>query len=414
MLTKDIFKKCKIIEKVCHYLKWTCCPVYRAGCKEIEDKKWQKVSEFNLKESKEDLIRLNIYETIANDLALKDNLLEETSLISKTDSKGLIIYANDKFLETAGYTWEEFSGQDHKIVNSGFHSKEVWRDMYKTTVKDKLVWHHPKIVNRRKDGSLYYVKSWIQALFDSNDNLKGFVSVRHDITDLVIQQEEVDKKNAYLEHAAKILRHDMHSGINTYIPRGVASLKRRLSTEAIKKLRLEPPIKLIEDGLKHTQKVYKGAYQFSILVKPNAILETKKINLKSVLENYLNNTAYKDQVYIDKLPEINANESLFCTAIDNLIRNGLKYNDSKSKIVKIYFDQSTNCLIVEDNGRGISQKEFDILKKPYARGAGQKEKGTGLGLNICAAILEQHNFKISCEKLESPTSGTRIKIYFNK
>lgn len=387
------------------------CPIYRAGCKEIEDKKWQKASEFGLKQSKEELIKLNIYEKIANDLILKDNLLEETSLISETDSKGLIIYANDKFLKTAGYTWEEFSGQDHKIVNSGLHSKEVWRDMYKTTVKDKLVWHHPRIINKRKDGSLYYVKSWIRALFDSNDNLKGFVSIRHDITDLVVQQEEVDKKNAYLEHAAKILRHDMHSGINTYMPRGVSSLKRRLNEEVIEELRLQAPIKLIEEGLAHTQKVYQGVYQFSNLVKPDAILETKKLNLKSILNIYLSNTAYKDQVYIDKLPELNVNESLFCTAIDNLIRNGLKYNDSKSKIVKIYFDQSTNCLIVEDNGRGISEKEFDLFKKPYARGSKQKEKGTGLGLNICVAILEQHNFKISCEKLESPANGTRVKIY---
>jgi len=178
-------------------------------------------------------------------------------------------------------------------------------------------------------------------------------------------------------------------------------------------LRLQAPLKMIEDGLKHTQKVYKGVYQFTNLVKPDAILETAKCNLKLILDDYLNNTAYSDQVTVEELPEIEVNESLFCTAVDNLIRNGLKYNDSPTKMVRIYFDDLTNTIIVEDNGRGISQKDFDLLRQPYTRKDGQKEKGSGLGLNICVAILEQHNFKVYCEKLRKPLTGTRIKINLN-
>ena len=155
-----------------------------------------------------------------NDLILKDYLLEETSLISKADAKGKITYANDKFLEVAGYTLEECIGKDHNIINSGRHPKKMWQEMYHTTVKEKKIWHCPCIINKSKNGDLYYVKSWIQAEFDLNDKLKGFISIRHDITDLMLQQEEISKKNTYLEHAAKILRHDMHSGINTYMPRG--------------------------------------------------------------------------------------------------------------------------------------------------------------------------------------------------
>jgi signal transduction histidine kinase len=100
------------------------------------------------------------------------------------------------------------------------------------------------------------------------------------------------------------------------------------------------------------------------------------------------------------------NEALFCTAIDNLIRNGLKYNDSSSKSVKIH--RKNNIIYVEDNGRGLSSEEFKMLQEPYIRKEDQTEDGTGLGLNICIAILEEHGFSIDCDKL--PTIGTQMKI----
>ena len=345
-----------------------------------------------------------------NDLITKDTLLEETSLISKADAKGKIIYANDKFLKVAGYTLEECIGKDHNIVNSGFHEKNMWQEMYQTVIKDKKIWHHPCVVNKSKDGNIYYVKSWIQAEFDLDGKLKGFISIRHDITDLINQQKEISEKNTFLEHAAKILRHDMHSGINTYMPRGVSSLKRRLNEEIIENFRLEAPLKMIEEGLKHTQKVYKGVYEFSNLVRQNNVLNTEKVNLKAILADYLSSTAYGDQVLINDLPTMPVNEALFCTAIDNLIRNGLKYNDSDTKKVEIFYSKSTHDLFIEDNGRGLTQQDLDFLRQPYTRKENQKESGSGLGLNICIAILEQHGFKVSCEKLPAPYTGTRFKI----
>jgi signal transduction histidine kinase len=224
----------------------------------------------------------------------------------------------------------------------------------------------------------------------------------------------LSQKNIYLEHAAKIIRHDMHSGINTYLPRGIKSLNRRLTEENIKELRIKAPLQLITDGLHHAQKVYAGVYEFTNLVKENAVLNTEPCNPKEILEDYLKLTAYKNQVIIDEsVPErLELNEALFCTAIDNLIRNGLKYNDSPTKWVKIYHEGSYHTgsfIVVEDNGRGITQEEFIELSRPYARKEGQQEQGTGLGLNICIEILKEHGFKISAEKKKLET-GTKIKI----
>jgi signal transduction histidine kinase len=220
------------------------------------------------------------------------------------------------------------------------------------------------------------------------------------------QLDEINKKNSYLEHAARIIRHDMHSGINTYMPRGVNSLERRLSQEDIINLKIEAPLKMIKEGLKHSQKVYKGVYEFTNLVKKDVVLNKTECNVKNILADYLSSTAYISQVILDdNLPTLELNEPLFCTAVDNLIRNGLKYNDSETKFVKVYGDDDS--VVIQDNGRGITQDDFNYLSKPYTRKEGQKESGTGLGLNICVAILEEHKFKITCEKNEI---GTKMKI----
>jgi PAS domain S-box-containing protein len=466
---------------------------------------------------------------VENELIEFEKFVSSSVLITRADKNGIITYANKKFIEVSGYALDEIIGQNHRIVNSGLHSKRFWDSMYKTTIKDKRIWNKI-VINKNKSGELYWVDSYIIATFDSQTGEHtGFISIRQDITkqkkgeveirnrmnainesnavvefDLkgnvmfanklfiesmgysseseivgkhhrifvedefakskdyinfwekikhgtffsgnivrvrkdgsliylqatynpiidvenkvyrimkiaiditasVEQQKELEKKNTYLEHAAKILRHDMHSGINTYMPRGISSLERRISDEQAKELKIDAPLRMIKEGLRHTQKVYKGVYEFTNLVKKDVILNKTVCNLNSVLEDYLSATAYRPQVIMEDLGEANINESLFCTSIDNLIRNGLKYNDSASKYVKIYRIEDT--LFVEDNGRGLNQEDFDHLSKPYIRKVGQKESGSGLGLNICIAILEEHGFSITCNKL--PTIGTQMKI----
>jgi PAS domain S-box-containing protein len=333
--------------------------------------------------------------------------IDKATLVTKADHMGNITYVNERFTEVSGWKLEEVIGKNHNIVNSGFHDKSFWKEMYNTVIKEKKIWN-AVVTNKCKNGDIYWVDSFIKAEFDEeNDKLLGFTSIRQDVTKIIQSLNEIDKKNTYLEHAAKILRHDMHSGINTYIPRGVSSLERRLSGDDIQKLKIESPLKLIKEGLKHAQKVYKGVYEFTNLVKKGTVLNKTNCNIKKILYDYLISTSYISQVILDdNLPDIDVNESLFCTAVDNLIRNGLKYNDSETKFVKVYLEGNTIC--VQDNGRGIDNDEFIKLSKPYVRKEGQKESGSGLGLNICSAILTEHGFSITAEKLEP--NGTKLKI----
>ena len=233
----------------------------------------------------------------------------------------------------------------------------------------------------------------------------SFITIRKYRRENYSKFKEIQQKNIYLEHAAKIIRHDMHSGINTYLPRGVISLERRIPKEIIKEYKLGPSLRLLKEGLDHTRKVYEGVYAFTDLVKFDKKLPKQNVELGKILNGFLEKTAYSDQIDISLNLNVEINVSLFCTAIDNLIRNGLKYNDSKTKFVKVYSEENAIC--IEDNGRGLSEKDFLEYSKPYSRKDNQKEPGSGLGLNIAKTIFNEHGFKLEAEKI---TNGTIMRV----
>ena len=331
--------------------------------------------------------------------------INRSNAVIEFDLDGVIKFANDSFLKTMGYSSDEIIGKHHSVfVFEDEKNSEEYDNFWKLLKTGEYFLGN--VVRKKKDGSPIYLQSTYNPIIGDDGKPYRVMKIATDVTESYDQKMEIDKKNTYLEHAAKILRHDMHSGINTYIPRGVSSLERRLNPEIIESAKLEAPLKMIKEGLKHTQKVYKGVYEFTNLVKTDVVLSKTECSIQKIMDDYLTSTAYKSQVYLDdNLPTIEVNESLMCTSIDNLIRNGLKYNDSKSKLVKIYSEGDYIC--IEDNGRGIDQKDFDELSKPYVRKEGQKETGSGLGLNICKAILKEHGFDITAEKLEQ---GTKLRI----
>ena len=331
--------------------------------------------------------------------------IEKSNIVVELDMDGYVLSANPKFRNVMGYTQNELKTKQHRLLVSPEYAKsseyvEFWK---KLKSGQSVSGEFQRIGKGGKE-------VWLFGTYTPIQNSQGkYVKVLKIAQDITLQHESeiiVNQKNSYLEHAAKILRHDMHSGINTYMPRGLSSLRRRLSDEKVKELKIDAPLKMLEEGLKHTQKVYSGVKEFTNLVKEDVQLDKKPHNLKEILSDYLSSTSYTKQVIIDRLPTIDVNEPLFCTAIDNLIRNGLKYNDSSTKSVKIFMENDST-LVVQDNGRGITQQEFIELSKPYTRKENQKESGSGLGLNICIAILREHGFSITAEKI---TPGTKLKI----
>lgn len=314
-------------------------------------------------------------------------------------------YANpNSFIELDGcprFWYAEDGRSNFKSRLESQYPNLMVKEIYKTVIftigsngEPMPTHYHP---NRFMPGDNLAYDQWLKKSFEINEHILEKIKTR----------SQLIQKNAFLEYSSKIIRHDMHSGINTYLPRGLKMLLSKLDEQSIKDLKIQPAITMLERGLKHTQKVYKGVYAFTNLVKETSQLDTMEFDLKESLLDFLSITAYQNKVEIADLKVIAANESLICTAIDNLIRNGLTYNDNpqNQRFIKIYLEDE--WLIVQDNGRGITQEEFDYLSMPYKRKEDQSEIGTGLGLNICIAIFEEHGYSIKVEKLED---GTKIKV----
>src|SRR3990167_9169449 len=94
-------------------------------------------------------------ESSERELGLVRHALDKSAIVAITDRAGKIIHVNDKFCEISKYSREDLIGQNHRIINSGYHSKEFFVEMWETIATG----HHwvGEIRNRAKDGSIYWV-----------------------------------------------------------------------------------------------------------------------------------------------------------------------------------------------------------------------------------------------------------------
>lgn len=109
--------------------------------------------------------------------------LDESALVAVTDRDGVILHVNDRFCQTSGYAREELVGQTHRLVNSDYHDREFWRELWET-ILDGRVWRG-RIRNRHKDGQAYWMDTTITPLFHDSDSPQRFLAVRYDVTQLV-------------------------------------------------------------------------------------------------------------------------------------------------------------------------------------------------------------------------------------
>lgn len=120
--------------------------------------------------------------------------VDASSIFSISDLHGNILYANDQFLKTSGYSLKELLGKPHSIVRHPDMPRSAFKELW-NTIKQKKIWRGT-VKNKKKNGEAYYVDATIVPILDEDQNIKEYAGIRHDITELVNKTDQLrDMKN---------------------------------------------------------------------------------------------------------------------------------------------------------------------------------------------------------------------------
>lgn len=276
--------------------------------------------------------------------------MDEHSIVGTTDAKGVITYANDRFCQISGYCREELIGRTHAIINSGHHSPEFFRDLWRT-ISSGMVWQG-ELCNRKKNGEIYWVETSIVPVLDpvSNKPLQ-YIGIRTDITQ---RKKFLDSLNRSLQEKEMLLA-EVHHRVknNLQVISSLISMQSHLIKDKDALMHLSSlSLRIRAMGLLHT-KLYKSTdigrvdmkdYLTSIIEQ---VLSAQRQNPKRV------ETAVDiEQVYL------NIETSLPIGLIVNeIISNSLKYAfsavEAPTLSVSLKFSEGKFRLEICDNGPGL-------------------------------------------------------------
>jgi len=329
--------------------------------------------------------------------------LNEVAIISTTDRSGKITYVNDNLCKISGYSREELLGKTHRLIKSDFHSKDFYRDMWKT-ISNGQIWQG-QIKNAAKEGTDYWVFSNIIPLRNQhNGEIDEFISIRFDITNeknLEIELENEQTKNIHMGRLAAIgemagsVAHEINNPIAVIMGK-IHILKRQiqeLSDEGLRETYLSKMI-TIEDHAKRITKIVKGLREFSHGGDSNNQEEIVSTQLFDSVLGLCNEKIKTNGVkLITKCPEVKFNTTRLHLeqVLINLINNAVDaISDQNEKWLELDLFETENHihLSVTDSGNGIPPELITKIMLPFftTKPVG---KGTGLGLSISKGLINK-------------------------
>ena len=133
------------------------------------------------------------------DISLQDYqvMLDSFAILAQTDTRGKIVCCNENFCKISSYHKEELLGSDHRIVNSGHHSKEFFKDLWQT-IRAGKTWTG-EICNKNRYGDIYWVHTYITPLI-KNGKIEAYMSLRFDITEKKLLAKQIERQNEEKAH----------------------------------------------------------------------------------------------------------------------------------------------------------------------------------------------------------------------
>jgi PAS domain S-box-containing protein len=339
--------------------------------------------------------------------------LDQSAIVAITDPKGLIRYANDKFCAISQYSRDELLGQDHRLLNSGYHSKEYIRTQWRTIANGK-VWKG-EFRNRAKDGSFYWVDTTIVPFLNEAGKPYQYLAIRFDITerkqaeiDLGIAKEAAEGANRAKSEFLASMSHEIRTPMNAII--GMADLlwETPLSVDQREYVRIfrgagDTLLSLINDVL-----------DFSKVEAGHLTLETVDFDLHELIDKTAEMVAVRahakglelvSHIAADVSSHLVGDPNRLRQILVNLIGNAIKFTEKGEVVVEVKQmgddGQPTSSLApdrevilqfsVRDTGIGIPSDKVDAVFEKFTQADSsttRKYGGTGLGLTISKRLVE--------------------------
>ena len=355
--------------------------------------------------------------------------MNQSTNVAITNLQGIISFANDKFCSTCGYTATELIGQDHRILSSGVHSKEFFKDFWQTIVEGGI-WNG-EICNKRKDGSLYWSETTIVPLTDEQGHVEQFIAIRYETTkrklleNHLIESRELERKasNAKSDFLSN-MSHEIRTPLN-----GIIGMTDILKDSPLTKDQQEQVDVIVKSG-QILLSIINDILDFAKIESGKMLLELAPVDISSLIKEIMAPHQFacnaKHLIFEHQIDTLSsfllADAGRLGQIINNLLSNAIKFTQygkitlNVSKVTETA-DEIKLSFSVEDTGIGINKKSQQYLFQAFTQAeqlTARKYGGTGLGLSIVKKLVEMMNGSIYWKSEENKGSIFTVDFTFKK